>query len=240
MHAEAIIVAAGQGRRFPGERKKQFLPLAGMPVIAHSLAAFEATPLIRSVLLVVHPEDVDWCRREIVERFGFAKVSRTVAGGAERQDSVRTGLDVLDEEDGIVVIHDGVRPLVSREMIEASIEGAVRFGAVVMAVPSKETIKRVDGEGRVLETLDRKVLWQIQTPQTFRTAVLREAYRRSTEVGFRGTDDASLVERLGIEVRVLPGDYANIKITTPEDLLVADRLIRERREGESHARGIRL
>jgi 2-C-methyl-D-erythritol 4-phosphate cytidylyltransferase len=240
MDAEAIIVAAGQGRRFPGEQKKQFLPLAGKPVIAHSLAAFEATPLIRSVLLVVHPEDVDWCRWEIVERFGFAKVSRVVAGGVERQDSVLAGLEALKEENGIVVIHDGVRPLVSREMIEASIEGAVRFGAVVMAVPSKETIKRVDGEGRVLETLDRQVLRQIQTPQAFRTALLREAYRRSMEEGFLGTDDASLVERLGIEVRVLPGDYANIKITTPEDLLVADRLIRERKEGESHARGIRL
>jgi 2-C-methyl-D-erythritol 4-phosphate cytidylyltransferase len=240
MDAEAIIVAAGQGRRFPGEQKKQFLPLAGKPVIAHSLAAFEATPLIRSVLLVVHPEDADWCRREIVERFGFAKVSRIVPGGAERQDSVRTGLEALKEENGIVVIHDGVRPLVSREMIEASIEGAVRFGAVVMAVPSKETIKRVDREGRVLETLDRQALRQIQTPQAFRTAVLREAYRRSMAEGFLGTDDASLVERIGIEVRVLPGDYANIKITTPEDLLVADRLIRERKEGESHARGIRL
>jgi 2-C-methyl-D-erythritol 4-phosphate cytidylyltransferase len=123
------------------------------------------------------------------------------------------------------VIHDGVRPFVTKEMIEESIRSAIRFQAVVMAMPVKETIKMAQRDGKVLKTLDRESLWQIQTPQTFQVNVIKEAYHRAMEDGFIGTDDASLVERLGVEVHILPGSYTNMKITTPEDLMLANFIL---------------
>ena len=226
MKAGAVIVAAGKGRRFMEERKKQFLPLAGKPILVHTIDKFEACPLIRSIHLVVGPEDVDYCSREIVERYHYRKVSHILPGGPQRQDSVKNGMTGLSE--GIVVIHDGVRPFVTRQMIEESIHATIRFQAVVFAVPPKDTLKMARPDGTVLETLDRESIWQIQTPQTFQTEVMQEALRRATEDRFIGTDDASLVERLGVKVHILPGTYSNIKITTREDLLLAHLLIQER------------
>ncbi len=224
--ADAVIVSAGKGLRFMEGKKKQFYFLGGKPILAHTLDKFETCPLIRSVRLVVGQEDMDYCLKEIVEKYGFQKVSEIVPGGKRRQESVKNGMDALPKDTDIVAIHDGVRPLVTRTMIEDSIHSAVRHGAVVLAMPVKETIKMSNPDGTVLKTLDREFLWQIQTPQTFQVNVIREAYYRATEDGFVGTDDASLVERLGVKVHILPGSYTNIKITTPEDLVLANLFLK--------------
>jgi 2-C-methyl-D-erythritol 4-phosphate cytidylyltransferase len=232
MKVNAIIVSAGKGHRFMNGRKKQFLSLAGKPILAHTLDPFENCPLIDAILLVVGLEDMDYCLKEIVEKYQYRKVSKIVPGGKHRQESVKNGIDALPEDVEIVVIHDGVRPFVTQEMIEESIRSAIRFQAVVPAMPVKETIKMLNPDGTVLKTLDRNSLWQIQTPQTFQARLIRDALRKASEDGFLGTDDASLVERLGIEVHVLPGSYTNIKITTREDLMLATLLLQARDPSE--------
>jgi 2-C-methyl-D-erythritol 4-phosphate cytidylyltransferase len=226
MKADAIIVSAGKGQRFMEGRKKQFFLLADKPILTHTLDKFENCPLIDSILLVVGQEDMDYCLKEIIEKNRYRKISQIVPGGKRRQDSVKNGMDALSRDANIVVIHDGVRPFVTRGMIEDSIHSAQRFGAVVLAMPVKETIKIANADGTVLKTLDRESLWQIQTPQTFQAHVIKEAYQKATENGFVGTDDASLVERLGMKVHILPGSYTNIKITTPEDLILANLFLR--------------
>ena len=231
MNADAIIVAAGKGQRFTEGKKKQFVPLIEKPILAHTLDKFETCPLVRSILLVVAEEDANYCLGEIVERYRYRKISRIVPGGRERQESVRHGMDALPRDADIVVIHDGVRPFVTREMIEESIQTAIRLQAVVFAVPVKETIKMAAPDGTVLRTLDRESLWQIQTPQSFQANVFREALQKAMEEGFTGTDDASLVERMGVKVHLLPGSYTNIKITTPEDMTLATLFLQQKDPG---------
>jgi len=241
MKADAVIVSAGKGLRFmegksirvgttvvptPDHGKKQFHSLGGKPILAHTLDKFDTCPLIHSIFLVVGEEDMDYCLKEIVERYGFQKVSQIVPGGRRRQDSVKNGIDALAKDTDIVAIHDGVRPFVTKAMIEDTIHSAVRHGAVVLAMPLKDTIKVSNPDGTVLKTLDRESLWQIQTPQTFQVNVIKEAYYRAAEDGFVGTDDASLVEHLGVKVHILPGSYMNIKITTPEDLFLANLFLK--------------
>ena len=226
MKADAVIVSAGKGHRFMEGKKKQFHFLEGKPVLAHTLDKFETCPLIRSIILVVGQEDMDYCLKEVVEKFEFKKVSQIVPGGKRRQESVKNGIDALPKDVKVVAIHDGVRPFVTKAMIEDSIQSAVRFGAVVLAMPVKETIKMYNPDGTVLKTLDRESLWQIQTPQTFQVNIIKAAYYQATKDGFAGTDDASLVERLGVAVHILPGSYTNIKITTPEDLLLANLFLK--------------
>ncbi len=206
-------------------RKKQFFSLGGRPLLAYTLAPFEASPLVRSILLVVGKEDMDYCRREIVEAFQYRKITQIVPGGQERQDSVRNGLEALPPDSALVVIHDGVRPFVTQEMIEESIRSAIRFGAAIVAIPVKDTIKMAHPEGTVKKTLEREFLYQAQTPQAFRTDLIKEAYQKAKEEGYFGTDDATLVERLGRKVHLLPGLSTNIKITTLEDLLLAELLL---------------
>jgi 2-C-methyl-D-erythritol 4-phosphate cytidylyltransferase len=225
MKSAAIIVSAGKGYRFPGEKKKQFLSLAGKPLLCHTLDRFEASPSIGAIHLVVGREDMDYTLKEIVEAYGYQKVSKIVPGGRSRQESVKNGIYSLSPGVDVVVIHDGVRPFVTQRMIEESIQTARQFKAAVVAMPVKETIKMVGQDRTVLRTLDRESLWQIQTPQTFQLEVIKLALHKATEDGFLGTDDASLVERIGIKVYILPGSYTNIKITTPEDLMLANLIL---------------
>lgn len=225
MKSAAVIVSAGKGHRLAGEKKKQFLLLAGKPILCHTLDKFENCPLIDSIQLVVGQEDMNYTLRAIVEDYGYRKVSQIVPGGKLRQESVKNGVDALPRDVDIVVVHDGVRPFVTQAMIEGSIQAASRFKAVVVAVPVKETIKVVGPDRIVLKTLDRESLWKIQTPQTFQVEVIKQASRRAAEDGFVGTDDASLVEHIGINVYILPGSYNNIKITTPEDLILANLIL---------------
>lgn len=226
--ADAVIVSAGIGQRFMEGRKKQFFSLGGKPILAHTLDPFNASPLIRSILLVVGQEDQEYCLKEIVEKFQYRKISQIVAGGQRRQDSVKNGLDALPMDSEVVVIHDGVRPFVTREMIEDSIRSAIRFGAVITAMPVKDTIKMAHPDGTILQTLERERLYHAQTPQTFQTPLIREAYRKAGEDNFVGTDDASLVEHLGKKVHILLGSYTNIKITTLEDLMLATLILKMR------------
>lgn len=226
MKADAVIVSAGKGLRFMEGKKKQFHSLGGKPILAHTLDKFETCPLIRSILLVVGQEDMDYCLKEIIEQYKFQKISQIVPGGKRRQESVKNGIDALSKDADVVAIHDGVRPFITKAMIEDTIHSAERVGAVVLAMPVKDTIKVSNPDGTVLKTLDRESLWQIQTPQTFRVSVIKEAYYRAAEDGFVGTDDASLVERLGVKVHILPGSYTNIKITTPEDLFLANLFLK--------------
>jgi 2-C-methyl-D-erythritol 4-phosphate cytidylyltransferase/2-C-methyl-D-erythritol 2,4-cyclodiphosphate synthase len=217
----AIIPAAGAGRRFGGP--KQFLSLAGRPILAHTLDAFETCDRVDAVIVVAPPEDLDRCSRDIVQGYGFGKVTSIVPGGPDRRDSVRNGLYAANPSTDVVVIHDAVRPFVSPALITSSIERCRETGAVVVAVPVKETVK-VCRDGRVLETPLRETLWSVQTPQTFRYGLILEAHKRALTEGWSVTDDAMLVERIGQEVVVVEGSYDNIKITTPEDLSIAEAL----------------
>lgn len=222
MRAEALIVAAGKGIRFGEGEKKQFKLLSGKPVLAHTLDKFESSTSIKSILLIIAQEDMEFCMSEIVEKYNYKKIFHIIPGGKRRQDSVKNGIDFISKGTDIVVIHDGVRPFVTCEMIEESIKSAIRFGAVVFATPMKDTIKMVNKDGIIIKTLDRDSIWQIQTPQSFQVNVIKKAYQKAQEDGFFATDDSSLVERLGVKVKVLHGSYTNIKITTPEDLALAN------------------
>lgn len=211
----ALVVAAGKGSRFGGPVSKQFLPLGGLPVLARTLAALQEAPAVSEIVLVVGGDDVEHCRGW-KERYGIGKLTAVTAGGAERQHSVWAGLQLVTTE--WVIVHDGVRPFVDGPLIERCWQAAREAGAAVAAVPVKDTIKVADDSGTIVHTPDRKSLWAIQTPQAFRRSDLVEAHLRAQRDGFLGTDDATLVERIGIPVRLVPGDYGNIKITTPEDL----------------------
>ena len=228
MKAVAIIPAAGTGKRMEGEVSKQYLVLGGVPILVHTLRKFEEAPAIDAVFLVVPAGDVDIIRRDMIDFYGLKKVKKVLPGGRERQDSVKAGIDSLPEETQVVVIHDGVRPFVTADLIVLSVEGARQFGAVSLGVPVKDTVKSVETGGWVEHTMERTKLWLTQTPQAFRREVIQEAYRRAFAEGFYGTDDASLVERMGIRVRMLPGIYENIKITTPGDLDLGAILVKNR------------
>ncbi|WP_305044990.1 2-C-methyl-D-erythritol 4-phosphate cytidylyltransferase [Geoalkalibacter sp.] len=225
MTATVLIPAAGMGRRMGSSINKQYLHLAGRPILAHTLALFDSSPHISRILVISPADEVDYCRREIVAAFGFAKVAAVIAGGVERQDSVRNGLRHLgDDAQGVVLVHDGVRPFFPARLIPRVIELAAEAGGCVVGVPVKDTVKEVV-DGRILATPERVRLWLAQTPQAFPGLLLRAAHEQALAEGFRGTDDASLVERLGRAPVMLEGSYRNIKITTPEDLLLAQAFL---------------
>jgi 2-C-methyl-D-erythritol 4-phosphate cytidylyltransferase len=228
MKTVAIIPAGGAGRRMGSGTAKQYLLLDGIPLLVHALRAFQDTPAIHEIFLAVPQADIDRVRRELVEGFGLSKVTRVLAGGAERQDSVGNALSAVGEDREIVVIHDGVRPFVTGELIERVVDGAARFGAVTVGVPVRDTVKAVDPAGQVVRTVPREGLWLTQTPQAFRRELIRQAYERAAAEGFYGTDDASLAERAGIPVRMLSGQGDNIKVTAPEDLALGERILRSR------------
>ncbi len=233
MRVTALVPAAGMGKRMGAGINKQYLLLAGRPILAHTLAVFELAPFVDEVYLIVPEDEIPFCRENVVERYGFAKVRRSVAGGSERQHSVLNGLRAMESPgaDDVVLIHDGVRPFVTLPVLEQSVEAARLHDGALTAVPVKDTVKVVR-DGTVLETPPRESLWLAQTPQTFRYGIIREAHERAAADGWLGTDDASLVERLGMSVRIVPGDYGNFKITTPEDLVLAEAFLKNRAKGE--------
>jgi 2-C-methyl-D-erythritol 4-phosphate cytidylyltransferase len=186
---------------------------------------FETCETIDQIVLVVPEDYLEYCSQAIVDPYDFKKVKKIVCGGSERQDSVYLGLKACPNSTTVVAIHDGVRPFVSPQKISESIRLCEEKKAVILAVPAKDTIKRVEGNS-VVTTLDRKKLWLVQTPQVFEYPFILNAYEKAIEEGFVGTDDAMLVERLGQEVAVVEGEYQNIKITTVEDLVMAEKFIR--------------
>ena len=222
----AIVLAAGSGSRMNQKKEKQFLLLDGKPVLYYSLKTFEAS-IVAEIILVTKEKDIDYCREEIVEKYGFTKVKKIVSGGKERYDSVQKGMKAADKRNNIIMIHDAARPFVTNRMILDSISAARRYKACTVAVPVKDTIKVVDEYEFGVETPDRSTLYIIQTPQTFDRKLLREAYDRLRISGDKDiTDDTMIVERyLDQRVKMVEGSYKNIKITTPEDMPVAEALL---------------
>ena len=210
-----------------GGKSKQYLQLGGRPVIVNTLALFQQSPLIDEIVLVSPPKEIA-LTRQLVGEAALTKVIRIIEGGKERQDSIRNGLNSLDYSTEIVVIHDGVRPFLREEHLNATIEAAKESGAALLAVPVKDTVKEVDN-GSVGRTVPREKLWLAQTPQVFSYEIIKEAYRYAEEKKVVGTDDSFLVESMGGRVRIVAGSYENIKITTPEDLIFADALLKEKR-----------
>ncbi|HTP64987.1 MAG TPA: 2-C-methyl-D-erythritol 4-phosphate cytidylyltransferase [Geobacteraceae bacterium] len=228
MKVIALVPAAGMGKRMGAEINKQYLLLAGKPIVAHTLQVFEDTPLVDDVYVIVPEAEIPYCREHVVERHGFAKVRGIVAGGAERQHSVMNGLRALTgaDDDDVVLIHDGVRPFVTPQILMHAVETARLHDGALVAVPVKDTVKVVN-EGIVRATPPREKLWLAQTPQAFRYSVIMAAHEIAEAERYLGTDDASLVEWLGKDVHIVVGDYRNIKITTPEDLILAEAFLRE-------------
>jgi 2-C-methyl-D-erythritol 4-phosphate cytidylyltransferase len=225
----AVIPAAGTGRRMEAAIPKQFLMLGDVPLLLHSLQVFERAASISQVILVVPKDERERTLSGVIERYGIKKVVKIVAGGATRQESVYHGLKETDPEAEVVVVHDAVRPFVTEDLIERSIEAAQKSGGAIVAVSMKETVKQVGPDGHILHTVDRAHLWLAQTPQTFRRALLMEAYRKAEYDGFHATDEAAVMERLGHKVAIVPGRWDNIKITTPEDFQMAEAILAGRR-----------
>lgn len=220
-----IIVAGGQGIRMNHALKKQYIPLNQRPILFHTLRSFCKYRDIHGICLVVPKEDIDFCRQNILSSFPDSHIV-IAAGGKERQHSVYNGLCAINaDNDDIVLIHDGVRPFVSSELISACIDGALKSGACIPAIPAFDTLKQTDNSGYIEKTVDRKRIWLAQTPQTFRYKIIRTAHDIAHQDKFIGTDDASLLERLNIPVKVITGSRLNIKITDPEDLALAEAIL---------------
>ena len=222
----AVIVAAGKGKRMGTEISKQFLPLRGKEILAHTVEKFEHAENIRDIVLVTGQDSLQDVQ-DMAQEYGWQKIISVVAGGKERQDSVWNGLLAISEDTEIVLIHDGVRPFVTEDILNLSIETAVEMGGCVAGVPAKDTIKVCNSENIAVDTPDRSTLWQIQTPQTFQKERIVKAYKQAKDAGFIGTDDASLAENSGYSVKVIMGSYRNIKITTQEDLLIGEAFLKE-------------
>lgn len=228
MRVSAIIVGAGQGRRIGAERPKVFLSLAGRPILLHVLERFAASRTVNRAVLVVPAEERESAESLIAAEPALRRLScRVVSGGATRQASVACGMAALTGDEDVVVVHDGARPLVKARLIDACVEAAVREGAATAALPAAETIKEVSARV-VVRTLPRGALWIAQTPQAFRTELLRRAHDAARDRR-DAHDDAALVEAIGAKVVAVEGDPTNLKITTAVDLTLAELLLREGR-----------
>jgi 2-C-methyl-D-erythritol 4-phosphate cytidylyltransferase len=221
----AVVVAAGRGTRMGAPDNKPYLPLSGRPVLAHTLEAFERCVAVASIVVVAAPGEEERAS-ELALREGFRKVKAIVTGGSERQDSVFVGVSALNT-DGVLV-HDAARPLVTPAHIEACCKAAEEHGAAALAVPVKDTIKIADGNGFIVSTPARSTLWNVQTPQAFRREELLEAHQEARGREVPATDDAMLLEQAGRKVAIVQGSYDNMKITTPEDLPIAELLLSRR------------
>ena len=222
----AIVLAAGQGKRMHSKVQKQFLEIGQKPIVYYSLHCFQESPRIQEIILVTSKEMIPYCEKEIVEKYGFGKVTRIVEGGKERYDSVYAGLKACKDTD-FVFIHDGARPFITVEMVERGYQAVVKTGACVLGMPSKDTVKLADEEGYIKETPDRKIVWNVQTPQIFSYKLICTAYESIQQKDMSNvTDDAMVVDQeTGTRILLVEGSYQNIKITTPEDLAVAEAFL---------------
>jgi 2-C-methyl-D-erythritol 4-phosphate cytidylyltransferase len=221
----ALIVAAGAGKRMRAATRKQYLSLGGDPILFHTLRAFEACRAIDAITLVVPAEEIDWVAVNILKPLCLKTPVTLCAGGRERQDSVRLGLDSIDPAHRLVAIHDGVRPLIQPDEIDACLAAAADHGAALLAVPVADTLKLAGNRQSVKKTIPREGVWLAQTPQAFDLELIRNAHHRALQDGVQGTDDAALVERLGLPVYLVLGSRRNIKVTTPEDLILAEAFL---------------
>lgn len=224
--ASAIIVAAGKGLRMNAAVSKQYLPVAGLPLVGHAILAFDNCPDVEKIYLVIPKTDFEYCQKNILAQMDLQTKILLVAGGLERQDSVYNGLLAIEnKKDAVVVIHDGVRPCVRSDWISNCIIGAMDYGACILGMPAYETLKQVQPNGHIKGTLERSGVWLAQTPQAFQYRLIRQAHEKARQDYYHGTDDANLVERMGKEIKMIPGSRHNIKVTTPEDLELTSLLL---------------
>ncbi len=224
LFTSVLVVAAGRGTRMNSDINKQYIDIGDIPVIAKTLAVFQNSNDIDEIIVVINENDISYCQKNIIEKYSLSKVKKLVPGGKERQNSVYNGLINVNPKSDIVLIHDGARPFINENIIKDSIRETFEFGATIVAVSVKDTIKEGDSEGFISKTLDRSNLWSVQTPQGFRYDLILEAHNKAIKDGFLGTDDAVLVERLGTKIKIVFGSYDNIKITTQEDLAIAEAI----------------
>jgi 2-C-methyl-D-erythritol 4-phosphate cytidylyltransferase/2-C-methyl-D-erythritol 2,4-cyclodiphosphate synthase len=236
MQTIAIIPAGGSGKRLKADIAKQYLLLDSLPVLVHTLKIFQAAIIIDEIILVVPEKDIGFVNAEFIEKHALTKVKKIIAGGAERQDSVKNGFAAIPGGCDVIVIHDGVRPFVTTEMIKRVVASARAQQAASIGVMVKDTVKETQEDGLVVQTVPRRNLWLTQTPQAFQYDVLKKAYDAALRDNYYGTDDASLVERIGVKVQMLAGSYENIKITTPEDLIIAQALLKSKSGGNVQIR----
>ena len=222
-----VIPAAGQGKRMGAGYNKQFLTLMGEPILAHTVRLFEQSSYVSEIVIVGAEADIPVID-ELVHYHKFDKVKAICRGGVQRQDSVRAGVQVLSSAIQRVVVHDGARPLLTLEDFHRFLDETEKFKAAIMVIPVKDTIKQVNETGKVISTLTRERLRAVQTPQIFDRAIIAEAHYQAVSAGYYGTDDASLLEWMGYPVHVIEGSQENIKVTTPEDLWLAERILAQR------------
>lgn len=225
-----VIVAAGLGRRMKSKINKQYLLLDEKPILAHTIEKFEANEHIDEIILVTKDDEKEYCRENVVDKYNFKKVKTITSGGAQRQDSVYKGLKLCDEETRVVLIHDGVRPFIKTEEIDEIIKETLKSHACVTGVKVKDTIKVVDTDNNIIDTPSRENLWAVHTPQSFSYGLILDAHEKCKNEGWTVTDDSMLVEKLGIKVKMIEGSYDNIKITSPEDLYIAQSILSEERK----------
>ncbi|NBI08038.1 2-C-methyl-D-erythritol 4-phosphate cytidylyltransferase [Senegalia massiliensis] len=220
-----IIAAAGMGKRMNSNINKQYILLNDKPILFYTLYKFEKNEFVDDIIIVAKEDEISYCNKNIVSKYGFKKVKDIVAGGKERRDSVYNGLNAIDVESDIVLIHDGARPFVDNEIINSSIKEVIVNKATVVGVPVKDTIKIVSDDNIVESTPNRSHLWKVQTPQSFSYSVIMDCYNKGIENDLNVTDDSMLVEHFGYSVKMIMGSYKNIKITTPEDLVMGKNFL---------------
>ncbi len=230
MQTHAIIVGAGKGVRMNRSTPKQYLLLQGIPVLCHTIMAFNRCPEVDKIVLVVPEMDIQYCREQLLAGLPLETPVNILAGGKRRQDSVFNGILSIDDRDGIVVVHDGVRPLVRPEMISRCISKAKTSGACILGVPLQDTLKTVGSDNLIQRTIRREGLWIAQTPQAFHYQLIREAHEAAAKAGIEATDDAALLERMGFPVSILRSTEENLKITTNEDLVLAGAILSQTKQ----------
>jgi 2-C-methyl-D-erythritol 4-phosphate cytidylyltransferase len=224
-----IIVAAGKSRRMDSAVSKQFIFIGGKPILAYTIDAFEKSSLIDKIVLVINEAEIEKCKKIIVNKYNYKKLMKIVPGGKERQNSVFNGLKALPSETNLVAIHDGARFLITPDIIDRAVRDAYDSNGVIVAMPIQDTIKETNSNKIISKTFNRNRLWAAQTPQVFPYSIIMEAHEKAREDNFLGTDDASLVERLGYEVDIVRGSVENIKITTNFDLILAEIILNKRK-----------
>lgn len=219
-----IIVAAGSGSRMNTNINKQFIKLNDKEIIAHTIEKFYNNKNINDIVIVIKEDEAEFFKKEILDKYRFKNI-KIAYGGKERQDSVYSGIKLLDKSCKYVLIHDGARPFVDEDIINRSLDEVKVFKSIVVGVPVKDTIKVVNNNNSVVDTPNRSTLWSVQTPQTFDYNIIKRAYEDAFDNNFYGTDDAMLVERIGYTIKMIYGSYNNIKVTTPEDIIIGTQII---------------
>lgn len=223
-----IIVAGGSGTRMAALMKKQYLPLGGVPILQRTLDVFVNSNSIDRICLVVPEEDILFCNNNIIKKIDTKKKIAVTAGGIERQQSAYNGLTYYNDhcDDDIILIHDGVRPLIDQRDIDACVKGAEKYGSAIIGIPAFDTIKKINCEEYIETTLERDTIWLAQTPQAFKYKILTKAYKNAIEKKISGTDDSALVELIGEKIKIIEGRRSNLKITTKEDMAIAETLLK--------------